>query len=123
MIDRLKIEIVDADDWAEIERDMKADFNNDMPVLRSQACFLGAYDGDELAGWLHIEHLYHFNVVRIKAQYRQTGLALRLIKEAVSRIPSGHSAIWITPRPVANKIASVVGARNIGTYQVFRKDV
>lgn len=116
------IRIVQPGEWAEIERDMKADFNNDMPVSPDQAVFLGAYHGEEMAAWVHVEHLYHFNCVRVKAQYRETGLALRLIKEAASRIPAGHSAIWLTPRSAANKIAPLVGARNIGTYQVFRKD-
>lgn len=118
----MRIDLVKPEEWSLIEGAMKRVFNNDMPVTPDQAVFLGLYDEAKLAGWIHIEHLYHFNCVYIEAQYRQTGLGLRLIKEATDRIPAGHSAIWITDRHVANKIAPKLGARNLGNFQVFRKD-
>lgn len=115
--------IVKPEEWLQIEGPMKAVLGNDMPVTPEQATFLGAYDDGKLVGWIHIEHVYHFNSVYLEAQYRQSRLGLKLIQEAASHIPAGHSAIWLTDRNVANKIAQLIGARNLGNYQVFRKDV
>lgn len=116
------IDIVKPEEWSQIEGAMKAVFHNDMPVTPDQAVFVGLYDEGRLAGWVHVEHLYHFNCVYLDVPYRQSGLGLKLIKEAASRIPAGHSAICIANRGYAVPIARALGARDLGIQRVFRKD-
>lgn len=98
------------------------EFQNAMPATPEQATFPVLMDGDKLAAFLLVEHLYHFNSVKVMPEYRGQGFAQQLIREAVARIPAGHSAIWITDsqHPLA---AKRVGARDLGLCQVYRKDV
>lgn len=122
MTEPLSFPIVALSDWPLIAPVMSEEFRNAMPESPEQSTFQGVYDGEKLVGWLHVEHLYHFNCAYLDVGYRQSGLGLRLIQEAASRIPVGESAIWITDRKV-NAIARRLKWRYLGDYRVYRKDV
>lgn len=111
------------DKWPLVAPVVAGEFNNEMPTVASQAEFFSALDGERLAGFVHIERLFHFNCVHIEQDYRDqaAGLAMRLIKEAVAAIPRGYSAVWFADRNV-RKIAAELGARDIGEFRVYRKD-
>lgn len=117
-----ELRLLTDDEWPLIEPILCGQMRNGMPVTPDQSTFEGAFVDGKLVGHLHVEGLFHFNYVHIDAQYRQTGLALRLIRKATSRIPAGFSAIWLTDRN-ADQIARLMGWRNVGKFTVYRKDV
>ncbi len=98
------------------------EFENALPVTPEQATFPALMEGDNVAAFMLVEQLYHFNAVYVYPEYRGQGLAQRLIRDAVASIPPGHSAIWMTDisHPLA---AKRLGARDLGLCQVYRKDV
>jgi|ERR1051325_3834033 GNAT superfamily N-acetyltransferase len=98
------------------------EFQNSLPVTPEQATFPAIVDGEKIAAFMLVEHLYHFNAVYVYPEYRGQALAQRLIRDAVTSIPPGHSAIWMTDsqHPLA---AKRMGARDLGLCQVYRKDV
>jgi GNAT superfamily N-acetyltransferase len=98
-------------------------FGNAMPVVEGKAAFYAALDGGRLAGFVHVEQLLHFNCVYVEPDYRGAALARALMGLAVARIPFGHSGVWLTERPNAGRLARSLGAREVGTYRVYRKDI
>jgi GNAT superfamily N-acetyltransferase len=97
------------------------EFGNGMPDHPGRATFITALAHERLAGFVHVETVYHFNCVYVAPEFENTGLTMRLIKDAVSCIPEGFSGIWLTDRNV-DRLAAQIGARNIGTYRAYRKD-
>lgn len=109
-------------DWSLVEPAYVAESGNAMPETPDQALFPVIMDGEKLAAFMLVEHLYHFNSVQVMPEYRGQGFAQQLIRFAVARIPPAHSAIWITDsdHPLA---AERFGARDLGQCRVYRKDV
>lgn len=109
--------------WGLVERTFVEEFDNKMPTNPDRATFITLMNSKDWAGFVHVETLYHFNVVYVKPEYgsdRQK-LAMKLIHDAAQCIPAGYSGIWLTDRKV-DRIASLVGARHVGDYRVYRKD-
>lgn len=101
-----------------------AEFGNGMPTTPEQSTFPALMDGDKLAAFVLVEHLYHFNSVYVMPEYRHQGCAQQLLRNAVASIPPGHSAIWITePDTDKSRLAQLLGARDLGLSRVYRKDV
>lgn len=93
-----------------------------MPIRPDQASFLAEVDGDTLRGFVHVENLLHFNCVWVADGERKSSLAFDLIRDAVSRIPKGFSGVWMMDRNMG-AVARRLGAREVGTYRIYRKDV
>lgn len=110
------------EEWGTVYDIVTEDFRNAMPDRPDQATFLAETDGERLRGFVHIESLLHFNCVWVAEEERGTDLAVDLMRDAASRIPKGFSAVWLTDRSVG-AIARRLGAREVGTYRVYRKDV
>lgn len=107
------------DHWSRLEPVVRQ-FGNTMPSPQDSG-FLTALDGEKVAGFIHVESLYHFVCEYIAPGYEGSGLSRRLIQDAASCIPVGRSGIWLTDRKV-DHIAARVGARHVGNYRVYRKD-
>ncbi len=119
--------ILPPDRWPEIASVVESEFHNRMPVV-GQSVFPALVDGDKLAGFVHIEHLYHFVSCYVVPEYRGQGVGPRLIESATDRVPAGHSMIWLRPdlaheKRLGELLAQRYGARDQGLFQVFRKDV
>src|SRR6185369_266298 len=108
------------DRWSLVAPIVQREFGNAMPTPADSG-FLTALDGEKLAGFIHVESLYHFACEYIAPGYEDSGLSRRLIQDAASCIPIGRSGIWFTDRTV-DHIAARVGARVVGDYRVYRKD-
>lgn len=107
-------------EWPRIEPIVR-EFGNCMPTPDDSG-FLTALDGDKVAGFIHVESLYHFVNVWVDPSYANSGLSRRLIQDAASCIPIGRSGIWFTERNM-DQVAAQVGARLVGSnYRVYRKD-
>lgn len=109
--------------WHEIADIVREQFQDAMPVTPAQATFPALFDGDQLVAFLHVEHLFHFNSLYVVPQYRDQGLALRMAQEAVRRMPLGESAIWLAPGVRGARFVEQLGARKVGVFTVYRKDV
>ena len=122
--------ILPFEQWPLVEPIVTKEFRDAMPLTPAQSDFVALRDGQSVAGFLHVEHLYHFNSLYIMPEYRNQGLAMRLIRKATSSIPPLHSGIWLAPadkgdsiESKARRLAIDMGAREVGVYRVFRKDV
>lgn len=113
--------ILTVDEWAMVEPVVVGDFGNSMPATADQATFFAETRRRELAAFVHIEHLLHFNCVYVAPQLRGTGLGLDLMRDAIARIPEGFSGIWMTDRS-AGRLARRFKARELGQFTVYRKD-
>lgn len=113
--------ILPFDEWDRVRPIVEGVFENKMPETPERATFVAAMEGETLAGFLHIESLYHFNCVYVTPEHERSGLSKQLIARASTCIPEGRSAIWLTDRNV-DHLAAAVGARYVGTYRVYRKD-
>lgn len=116
-------EILPPERWGEVEPYFRERFNDAMPATPAQATFPALFEGSELVGFFHVEHLLHFNSLVIMPQYRNQGLALRLAREAVARIPPGHSGLWLNPAEHGRRFAEHLGFRRLGEFTAYRKDV
>ncbi len=110
------------EEWGLVAPIVAAEFGNAMLATPAQATFPAFMDGDRLAGFVHVETLFHFNCVYLAPEYRRPGLALELMRYAIERIPAGFSGVWLTDRRVG-AIAKNFGARSIGEWTVYRKDI
>lgn len=117
----MQYEIIKSANWSEIAAIVHGE-GLPMPAIGT-ATFPALRDGDRLAAFLRVEHLYHFNYVMVMPEYRGSRVGLQLIEEATAHIPSNHSAIWLTEPGIAQRIARSMGWRNVGVSDVFRKDV
>jgi len=114
--------------WAEIAPQVNA-FGNVMPESDKRAGFLTMMNNDRVAGFVHVETLYHFAGVQVNAEYgaNRAEMALELIRAASVSIPEGYSGIWLTDKRV-DEIATLAAARLVqsetGTdrYYVYRRD-
>lgn len=117
----MKTLILPPDQWPLVEPIVTGEFGNGMPGPE-QSTFLAKMSNEKLAGFIHIEHLFHFNCVYVAPEHRHSGFALQLIEEAAARIPRGFSAVWLTDRRTT-QLAKSLGARDLGIWRIFRKDV
>lgn len=117
----MEYDIIKAAGWDEIEPIIRGE-RLAMPEIGT-ATFPALRDGSNLAAFLRVEHLYHFNYVYVMPEYRGSRVGLQLIEEATAHIPAHHSAIWLTEPGIAQRIARTMGWRNVGLSDVFRKDV
>lgn len=120
--------------WPEIEPIEREVFRDIMPPNPRQTTFLAAVrsratgNGD-IAGHLRIEHLhdyttlYHFVHVYVKPEFRNhAGIALQLMTEAAECIPDGHSAVWLTRKPIPERLVRMLGAEARGPFYLYRRD-
>ncbi len=120
-----ELEILQPSEWEKVARIVRRDLQEPMPIPQ-QSTFLTSFTEDrEVAGFIWVEHLYHFNSVVVMPEYRHRGLARRLLVEAAARIPKGHAAICM---PDGNhegiiRIAKSLGAHQLTSRVVLRKDV
>lgn len=112
--------------WAEIKSIEREVFQDTMPTNRRQTSFLTAVaQNGDIAGYLRLEHLYHFvHVYADPAQRNHASLARQLMTEAAETIPSGFSAVWLTrkayPQIAAQLQAQLLGGD--GQFFVYRRD-
>jgi hypothetical protein len=117
------------DKWPLVEKIVTEVFGNKMPTDPARDTFVALMDGDRVAGFVHVEQIFHFDCVYVDPEYaNRSKMAMQLIRDAAHSIPEGHSGIWLSDRRVDN-IAEMVGARLVhseedGTdrYFVYRKD-
>lgn len=112
--------------WGIIEPIVTGEFGNKMPEHPNRASFITQFADGELAGFVHVETLYHFNCIYLAPRFRESrfgaaDFARRLMSEAVEKIPEGFSGLWLADRKV-DRIAESLGARRLGDYTVYRKD-
>lgn len=117
----LAFRILEPSEWPLVAPVVTGEFRNSMPVRGDQSSFLAAFDGESLAGFVHVETLFHINCVFVKPCYRRAGLGLALLAAAAGRVPQGFSAIAIAPRS-PELLARFLGARPLGRQQIFRRD-
>lgn len=119
---RETIRILDPAEWPLVAPLVRGLFRNSMPETPAQGSFLAALDGYCLVGFVHVEQLFHFNCVYVAPPRRGTDLALRLMSDAASRVPAGHSAFLLSDRPAIGRLAEALGASDRGTWRYWRKD-
>lgn len=113
--------ILTPEEWNQVAPIVTGEFNNAMPKTSAQGGFLAALDGERLAGFVHIEHLFHLVSTYVAPEYRRTGLGWELLMDAAARTPPGFSVALLTKR-VRNKMAAVVGAYKVGNFNFYRRD-
>lgn len=121
----MKIARLKFEDWPLVEPFVTGEFGNAMPDNPNRATFVAAIDGDVLAGFLHVETLFHFNCVKVLPEYENQGLAVRLIEAGIQCIPAGFAGIWLADRDDKDDLrllARNLGARDVGLYRYYRRD-
>lgn len=121
----IKTVILPFENWSLVEREMRDEFNNAMPVSPEQSTFLTALDGEKLAGFLNLETIFHYNCLYVSPEYKRLNVAYRLVREAdalVASLARGYSAIALAESPAVESMLKRMGMRLIGERQVFRKD-
>lgn len=119
MLEQIQTIMLPPERWPLLEP-IVSQFGNRMPTPADSG-FLTALDGEKVAGFIHVESLYHFVSEFITPGYENSGLSKRLIQDAASCIPIGRSAIWLTDRNV-DRLAARLDWRHVGNYRVYRKD-
>lgn len=111
-------------DWPLVAPIVTGEAGNSMPTDPNRACFITRFNNeDQLKGFVHVEVLYHFAYEWTSPDLRGNPKeALSLMSEAVQRIPKGFSGIWLADGQY-DRIAHLMGARRVGEYTVYRKDV
>jgi hypothetical protein len=108
--------------WSLVEPIVQEDLKGVMPDQAGPVDFLVAMDGKTLAGFIQVETVYHFRSVYVAPEYRNSSLAIKLMKEADSLVPSGFSAIVMVNKARVGKLLRAFGGRELDTQKVFRKD-
>lgn len=124
MSNEFESRILQPEEWETVGPIVRAELGHPMPSPL-QSTFPCLFDGDNVAGFVWVEHLYHFNSVYVMPEYRHQGLARRLLFEAAAKIPKGHAAICL-PDPKQEHLihlAERMGARRLLSRVVLRKDV
>ncbi len=109
-------------DWSLVEPVVTQTFGNAMPASAESDSFIARMDGDRLAGFLHVETLYHFNSLFVTPEYRNAGIGPGLFRDGLECIPPGFSAIVMADRRDWQHWARYVGARDLGMCRILRKD-
>jgi hypothetical protein len=116
--------ILPFDKWNLVAPIVTGEFGNSMPTNPNRSSFVARLkpDGD-VAGFVHVETLYHFAGAWVAPDLRGNPKeALSLMGDAVGRIPQGFSGLWLSDG-YYDRIANLMGARLMGEYAVYRKDV
>lgn len=111
------------ENWSAVESIVREEFCNGMPQRRESDTFIARFDGDKLAGFVHVEHLYHFNSLYVAPEYRGQGIAAGMFLDALGCVPPGFSAVALIPENKRSTWARYVNARDLGLLHVWRKDV
>lgn len=130
LVDELPTIILPSERWPEIEEIEREVFHDIMPPNTRQTAFLAALTkSGDIAGHLRVEHLhdytslYHLVHVFVKPEFRnRASIALQLMKEAADCIPEGHSAVWLTRKPIPEKLVQMFGAQAKGQFWAYRRD-
>lgn len=109
-------------EWSLIAPMMSAEFGNMMPIDPAQAAFLAAFADEKLAGFVHIERLFHAHCLYVAPEYRHTRAAYHMMHGVDARIPAGHSAIVLTDTEEVEDMLRRMGARDAGAWRLWRKD-
>lgn len=120
----MEYRILHPDEWEKVAPTVRRELGYPMPSPQ-QSTFPCLFDGDEVAAFFWIEHLYHFNTLYVMPEYRHQGLARQLLFKAAAQIPKGHAAICL-PDPKQERLihlAERMGARQLLSRVVLRKDV
>lgn len=110
------------EEWDIVAPHVAGEFRNSMPATPEQGSFLAEMDGDRLAGFVHVETLFHFAGTWVAPEYRRSRLGLSLLLDAALRIPEGFSGVLMTERRNAMRTARLFGAREVGQFHVYRRD-
>lgn len=122
MSNRFKTFPLPPNQWKLVAPVVAAEFGDGMPTDHTQTMFLTTLDKGNLVSFVRIERLLHFVCTYVAPAYRGTKLTNDTIVRAVEMIPPGFAGIWLTDRN-RNQMAERLGARNIGDWTVYRKDV
>lgn len=121
----MRFALLQPDEYHLIEPVVTAELRNFLPSPE-QSTFPSLFDGANLAGFVWVEHLYHFQTVCVMPEYRgRPDIVRPLIEAAVAAIPKGHAAICL-PDPKQEHLkllAKRMGARQLSSRVVLRKDV
>lgn len=109
--------------WGLLEAVVRGTFRDEMPTDPRQSTFRASFDGKRLAGFVHIESLYHVNLIYAAPEYRHTGLVWKMMED-VDRIltGTGHSGIVLTDEPGVARYLKKLGATDRGVWRYLRKD-
>lgn len=111
--------------WGLVEPFVRGTFRDGMPTNPDQTTFLTAIDKERLAGFVHIETLFHVNSIYVAEEYRNTGLVWELMREtdAIFREQcQGYSACVLTDEPAVARYLKRMGATDRGVWRYLRKD-
>lgn len=108
--------------WPLVEPVVRGECHNGMPVTAAASTFLTALDGERLAGFIHLEQLFHYNILWVAPDYRRTRLAYRLMREVDSLIPAGFSTVSFVDKLSVSRMLRRLGGRSLGQCEVLRKD-
>jgi len=119
---RLPTKILTPEEWPLVAETVRSQFRDAMPVTPDQSSFLAAFDGPAVAGFVQIETLLHLNNLHVAPKYRDARLAWQLLREAVALTPKGYSVVALTDLNEVAKLAVRLGGRDLGRWQLIRKD-
>lgn len=125
--------VLSVDEWPLVEAVQRDLFHDALPSSPRQGSFVGAADGEKLAGFVLVEKVFHITNLYVAAEYRQTPIAGQMMRFVDGRIPPGFSAIVLTDsRPTKDEITAdslllKLGARRVvngetRTWRFYRKD-
>lgn len=119
--------ILTPEEWPLVAPVLRGEFACAMPKSPAQASFLAAFDGSELAAFVHVETLFHMNALYVAERHRGAGLkgsrlAMRLAAEADALVPAGFSAVVLSDRPSLARLMRRLGGRELTASSMVRKD-
>lgn len=117
--------ILTPDEWPLVAPIVTGEFGNSMPIDTRQSTFDAVMHGERLAGFIHMEMLFHYNSFWVAPEYRgNLRVPLMLMHSAESRLSQleGFSAIAMPDAPSQVKMYKRFGGRPLGLKEVWRKD-
>lgn len=117
----LSIRVLREDEWHLVREKYETTFENGMPSGAEQSMFLGAFLGDKLIGFTHLETVFHLNAIYFEDEYRHKGMCSIIFKEIDKLIPQGFPLI-ILPDKNFSHIREKFKMRDLGETHIWRKD-
>ncbi|HKS27832.1 MAG TPA: hypothetical protein VJS44_08435 [Pyrinomonadaceae bacterium] len=117
--------ILTLDEWDLVAPIVRGVFRNAMPTTEAQAVFPAVMHGENLAGFIHLEALFHYNSIWVAPEHRNNPrVAMRLMLDAHERLSQlhGFSAIAMPEAESHIKMYKRFGGRSLGVHEVWRRD-